>query len=88
MDQSVTLPSESELIRKEVALFRALSPLEQVRSILRRCDEEIARINRSPDAAAIWARHAEEKRLERQSILDFLARHADHVRLPEEPSIA
>jgi hypothetical protein len=75
MDLPVKFPSETEVILEEVARFRALSPRERIRKIVEMIREETDRINRSPDAEAIWARLEEEKNLERKSIREFLARH-------------
>ena len=75
MDLSVKFPSETEVILEEVARFRALAPEDRMRKILETIAEETDRINRSPDAVAIWARPEEEKRRERRSIREFIARH-------------
>jgi hypothetical protein len=75
MDLPVKFPSETEVILEDVARFRALSPRERVRQILETIAEETDRINRSPDAEAIWAALDAEKDLKRRRIREFLARH-------------
>ena len=75
MDLPVKLPSETDVILEDFAGFRALSPTDRVRKILETIAEETDRINRSPDAEAIWARPDAEKSPERRSIREFIARH-------------
>jgi hypothetical protein len=75
MDLPVKFPSDTEVILKDVARFRALAPQEQFRALrdLLAVGELI--LQRSPKAA--WARQYvhEQKLEERRAIREFLSRH-------------
>lgn len=76
MDLPIKFPSETEVILEDVARFRALSPSERIRAIRSLLVDGDFLMSRSPKAE--WARQYAEgqKRLERQSIREFIERHA------------
>jgi hypothetical protein len=76
MDLPVKFPSETEVILEDVARFRALSPMDQVRTIHDLLASGMRLMKRSPMAAWIQEESDEQWRLERQNILEFIARHA------------
>jgi hypothetical protein len=75
MDLPIKFPSDTEVIREDVARFRALTPKEQIQKIrgLLNAAENIRRI--SPKAN--WAKqYAEEQEiLAQRNIREFITRH-------------
>jgi len=75
MDLPVKFPSETEVILKDVARFRALTPQEQFRALRDLLAAGDLILQKSPKAD--WAKQyaEEQKLLERRSIREFLSRH-------------
>jgi hypothetical protein len=76
MDLPVKFPSEAEVILEDVARFRALSPGERIRSIRGLLADGAYLMSRSPKRDWIEQDSEEQRRLERRSIQEFIARHA------------
>jgi hypothetical protein len=75
MELPIKFPSNEEVIIKDVARFRALSDVERMRAIrgLLKAGELVMR--QSPNAASMREYALEQKRLTRQAIKEFIARH-------------
>jgi hypothetical protein len=75
MDLPIKFPSETEVILEDVASFRALSPAERIKGIRGLLNTGRFLMRRSPKAE--WAEQysAEQKRIERRNIREFIARH-------------
>ena len=76
MDLPVKFPSETEVILEDVARFRALSPEERMRSIQGLLADGAYLMSLSPKRDWIEQDSDEQRRLERRSIQEFIARHA------------
>ncbi len=76
MELPIKFPSETEVILKDVARFRVLSPAERARAIQSFLADGDYLMKLSPKAE--WARQYadEEKRIVQQTIRKFIARHA------------
>ena len=76
MDLPIKFPSETEVILEDVGRFRACSPAERMQSIrgLLATGEFLAR--RSQKAAWIVEDYEEQGRLKRQTVKEFIKRHA------------
>lgn len=75
MNLPVKFPSETEVIRDDVARFRALSPEARVKSY-REFLASAARLARRSPKAEWAARYAEEQEIvAQQNIREFLKRH-------------
>ncbi|OAI41624.1 hypothetical protein AYO40_02925 [Planctomycetaceae bacterium SCGC AG-212-D15] len=82
MNLPIQFPSDAEVIREEVARFRALSPEERVRSIRDLISAGALLMRRSPKAAFLREYTLQQEELARQVIKDFIARHAGPGPLP------
>jgi hypothetical protein len=76
MDLPIKFPSDAEVIREEVELFRALTPVERVREIGEMFDLYNFLIERSPCKREAELMAEQEEEAGRQSIREFIARHA------------
>lgn len=76
MDLPSHAPMDTATILAEVERAHAMEPAERMRSLHATIAEGIARINRSPDAAAIRAYLDEQEELGNRNVREFLARHA------------
>ena len=75
MNIPIRFPNNADVIYEDAARFRALSPEEQVR-VLGSCFHDYQSLRMISGRATQIDRFAEEeKRLERQAILEFAARH-------------
>ena len=75
MDLPIKFPSETEVILEDVARFRALSPVERIRSF-RGFLKSAARIARRSPKADWAAKYAEEQEMAAQeNVREFLTRH-------------
>jgi hypothetical protein len=76
MDLPIKFPSETEVILEDVGRFRARSPVERMRTICELLAEGEYLSRRSPKAAWIVEDYEEQGRLKRQSVKEFIKRHA------------
>ncbi len=79
MNLPINFRDPADVIAEEAARFRALSPAAQIRAIM-----ECIRIGEMERAASgrkveLDRLDEEEKRLERQAIKDFIARHHNQI---------
>lgn len=76
MDLPVKFPSETEVILEDVTRFRGLSSPDRIRAVRGLLAAGAHMMSISPKAD--WAREfaAEQKRVERRRILEFVERHA------------
>jgi hypothetical protein len=76
MDLPIKFPSDIEIITKEVARFRALSPESRVRSIRGLLAAGALMMRQSPKAAFLRQYTLEQENRARQAVKEFLARHS------------
>ena len=76
MNLPVKFPSDADVIREEVARFRALSPEERIRFIHGLLAAGALMMQKSPRAAFLRQYALEQENLAQQAIKDFIARHA------------
>jgi hypothetical protein len=76
MDWQAQFPSDEEVIREEVARFRALSPEDRLRSIRELLAAGAFMMTRSPRAAFLRDYTLAQELLAQQAIKEFVARHA------------
>lgn len=76
MKLPITFPSDAEVIAEEAARFRALSPEHRIRSIRGLLAAGALMIRQSPRTDFIHRYSLEQEEVARQSIKEFLTRHA------------
>jgi hypothetical protein len=76
MDLPVKFPNDADVIREEVARFRALSPEARLRALRSLLAAGALMLQRSPKAAFHREHALEQEKQGRQAIMEFLARHA------------
>lgn len=76
MNLPIAFPSDAEVIAEEAARFRGLSPGSRVRSIRGLLAAGALMMCQSPKAAFLRHYTLEQENLARQSVKEFLARHA------------
>jgi hypothetical protein len=76
MDLPVQFPSDGDVIREEVARFRALSPEERIEYIRGMITAGAMMMRRSPKAEFLRQYTVEQEDLAQQAIKDFISRHA------------
>lgn len=72
----INFPDDDDVIREEVARFRALPPAEQIRSVRNFLTGGNRLARRSPKIDAIRAAQCEEELAHSDSIREFIRRHA------------
>jgi hypothetical protein len=77
VDLPIRFPNNDDVIREDVARFRALNPLDRAREVgeMVACGERLTAL--SPRAAFIREFTARLKEEERQAVRAFLDRHAN-----------
>ncbi len=75
MDLPVRFPSEAEVILDDIASFRALTTAERLGCLRGMVDAGASMMRRSPRAAWLEADAAEQERLARRNVREFLGRH-------------
>ena len=76
MDVPFKFPDQADVIAEEVARFRALSPVDRLRSIRGLLAAGALMMRRSPKAAFLREATQEQEDRARQAVKEFLARHA------------
>jgi hypothetical protein len=76
MHLPIKFPTDDEVIAEEAARFRALSPQERMRVIRGIIAAGALMMRRSPKAAFLREYALEQEKRARQSVKEFLARHA------------
>ena len=76
MDLPIKFPTETEVILEDVGRFRAHPFRERIRLIHGLLSEGEYLIRKSPKAAWIEEDYQEQGRLKRQSVKEFITRHA------------
>ncbi len=75
MNLPIKFPSDAEVITGEVARFRALSPVDRVRSIRGQVAAGALMMRRSPKAEFLRDNNLEQENLACQTVKEFLVRH-------------
>jgi hypothetical protein len=75
MDLPVQFPSEEQVIREEVARFRALSPEDRLRVIREVIEAGEMILERSPKSALLRRLALEQETIAQQAVKEFLKRH-------------
>ena len=76
MKLPVKFPTDAEVICEETARFRALSPVERVKSIRGLVAAGALMMQRSPKAAFLREFTLEQENRARNAVKEFIARHA------------
>lgn len=76
MNLPIIFPSDAEVVIQEAARFRALSPENRLRAIRGMLAAGALMMRQSPKAAFLREYTLEQKKLARQAVKEFLARHA------------
>jgi len=76
MNLPIKFPSEADVIREEVARFRALSPLERLAYIRGMIAAGALMMRQSPKADFLRRYTVEQENLAQQAVKDFISRHA------------
>jgi hypothetical protein len=76
MNLPIKFPTDAEVIAREVALFRALSPEDRLRSIRGLLAAGALMLRRSPKAAFLRAYTLEQESRACHAVKEFVARHA------------
>jgi hypothetical protein len=72
----IKFPSEDDVIREEVARFRALSPKQRIAYIRGMITAGALMMRQSPKADFLRQYTAEQENLAQQAVKDFISRHA------------
>ena len=71
-------PSDAEVAAEEAARFRASTPAERIRAIQSAIAAGAVLMARSPKRAFLEAYRQRQENLSRETITDFVKRHAGH----------
>jgi hypothetical protein len=75
MNLPVSFPSDADVIREEVARFRALSPENRMRSLRSLLAAGALTLRQAPKAVLMEEYALEQENLARQTVKEFIARH-------------
>jgi hypothetical protein len=76
MNLPIKFPIDADIIAEEAARFRALSPLERMRSIRNLLEAGALMMRQSPKAAFLQEYTRQQEELAQKNIKEFIARHA------------
>lgn len=76
MDLPIKFPSDADVIIEEVTRFRSLTPQERMQSIRGILEAGALMMRQSPKAAFLREHTLQQEELYRQTVKEFIARHA------------